>query len=219
MAKKVELLREGSTGKLTIAFRALSKKELSLLLLLMSCDWRIGGGKPLGLGHCRVTDVRVIDEKGTQILQWVPGKAAAAPGFEEALPGEYLKRAELYCKTQEPVEKMRYPRSFNDNQRGGMCWFSRFAVPAKSRDGLQTLWLASRKQVRAQGLPVFDPSDPESDWLFGYDGECIWETGPDGRKTKYIVEIVDGTTRTYDGPRYGNDSPNRRTRQEWRDKR
>ena len=64
---------------------------------------------------------------------------------------------------------MRYPRAINGNQRGGMCWFSKLAVAKKdSQKGLQVFrW--EGKEIKAQVLPVFDPSNPESDQLFGYD--------------------------------------------------
>ncbi|MFU8769882.1 MAG: hypothetical protein ACNA7H_09115, partial [Desulfotignum sp.] len=64
--KTAELLNEGLTGKLRIAFRALGADEMALLLAACSVDWKLGGGKPLGLGHCRVINVTMIDEDGNR---------------------------------------------------------------------------------------------------------------------------------------------------------
>ena len=167
-AKKCELLQQNAAGKLRISFRALNEKELALLLLVLSCDLRIGGGKPLGLGHCIVKNIRVYDEDLQKLYDYQPDKHSV-PNDLSVHVQKYFNRAKCYCKTQEPVEMMRYPRAINGNQRGGMCWFSKLAVAKKdSQKGLQVFrW--EGKEIKAQVLPVFDPSNPESDQLFGYD--------------------------------------------------
>lgn len=164
MTRKCELVQSGVAGKLKIAFKALNQKELALLLLVLSCDLRIGGGKPLGLGHCIVKNIKVYNEFCEELYAYQPAKAEV-PACLEQYVADYKNRASLYCKTQEPVEMMRYPRAIKDFQHGGMCWFSHFATAKKdSQQGMQTY-----KQIKAQVLPVFDPFDSDADLLFGYD--------------------------------------------------
>lgn len=62
--KTCDLLPANLTGRLRIACRALTARELALLVAACSVDWRLGGGKPLGLGHCRITSATWIDENG-----------------------------------------------------------------------------------------------------------------------------------------------------------
>ena len=45
--RTVELISSGAVGSLNIAFRALSKSELELLVLACTLNWRLGGGKPV----------------------------------------------------------------------------------------------------------------------------------------------------------------------------
>ncbi len=196
VSKTCDLLREGLEGTLQISVRSLSERELAILLLACAVDWRLGGGKPLGLGHCRVTHVQVLDENGTERLAWQPTGGAAleraepAPlpsPFAASVPGDLAERARFYQATQRPVERLRYPRAVSENrnrkQRGGHAWFARHAQGKKSADsnpaGLQVLWVADtlrtqaggKNQIRAQALPPFDPARPGADALFGYD--CI----------------------------------------------
>ncbi|MBQ9754823.1 MAG: hypothetical protein IJV93_08765 [Lentisphaeria bacterium] len=232
MAKKAELVAEDVKGSLKIAFRALNREELSLLLLLLSCDLRIGGGKPLGLGHCVVSSITLRDEMGDEFFSYVPERAAVPEEFADAVPPEYLKRAKIYCKTQEPVDMLRYPRAYssNGNQHGGMCWFQEFASPKKSSKanevvskGLQTVKIASslrgkfgeKAEIPAQMLPKFDPSNPESDWLFGYDVQCV-KSGYEIQEFREISGTVKPET---EGRYYENTSLNRQKKQEERNKR
>ena len=165
------MLKPFSSGNLKISFRALTKKELALLLLVLSCDLRIGGGKPLGLGHCVVSRIRALDEYGNDLFTWSSIQRASLPDQEmtESLPEYFIERAKLYCKTQIPVEMLRYPRAEKGYQKSGAVWFGTFAAQKKDKQqGLQTAQV-SGMEIRAQGLPVFDPQRPEADWLFGYD--------------------------------------------------
>ncbi|WP_288788159.1 hypothetical protein [uncultured Fibrobacter sp.] len=117
IVKTVDLLKSGQKGRLKISFRALSEKELSLLVTACKVDWKLGGGKPLGLGHCKVTQMDAFDENGDSI-----DLNAIAP--IETITG----RVEWYKKSQEPVTMMRYPRAIkvssrNSVQRSGLQWF------------------------------------------------------------------------------------------------
>ena len=221
-----ELLKADSDGTLKIAYRALTRKEFALLLLVLSCDLRIGGGKPFGLGHCRVTDIAAYDEAGECFLEWTPERAHVPETFSGDLPKQYAARAELYCRTQEPVSLLRYPRAINRNQRGGMCWFGYFAAPKKdSRQGLQTVWTdgalkvraGGKDQIKAQALPVFDPHNPESDLLYGYDLSGV--TASSSTKNKNVYQDFVPFSGPNNGPKYSNQSPNRETRKEERHKR
>lgn len=186
--KSVELLPEGSEGLLRIAFRGLSQRELALLLMACCVDWRLGGGKPLGLGHCRVTSVQVIDEWGAVQETLTPagkGIADLPPALQKDVT-QFEERVKLWLASQQPVERLSYPRAVEDNnnrkQRGGHAWFHRHANPKKGGSdaqpsGLEVLWVAEdllqkaggRNKVRAQNLPRFDPRSPEADRLFGLD--------------------------------------------------
>ena len=194
-----ELVNEGSIGHFKLSYRSLTKKEFALLLLVLSCDLRIGGGKPFGLGHCIVTHVDAFNENGENIFSFTPQKKATIPtDYTEAVPAEWLERANYYCMTQLPVEKLRYPRTIDEKgyQHGGMCWFALYASVKKNMKkkqnqdteekklrGLETKWISHNpendklkelqqkgyQQICAQGLPQFQPSNPAADMLFGYD--------------------------------------------------
>ena len=124
IVKKVDLLKSGRKGKLKISFRALSEKELSLLLTACKVDWKLGGGKPLGLGHCKVTQMEAVDENGDLI------------DLNAIAPMEKItERVEWYKKSQEPVKDMLYPRAVDRRQHSGLQWFSRHANPM-SRKGM-----------------------------------------------------------------------------------
>lgn len=157
--KTVDLLKAGQQGRLKISFRALSEAELSLLLTACHVDWKLGGGKPLGLGHCRVCVESAIDETGESI-----DLTAIAP-----LDG-IAKRVELYNKSQEPVENMRYPRAVEINRnrsvsRSGLQWFMRHASPKKKgyRQELPSI-VDEDQHLRGydykNGLTKKDPPEP-----------------------------------------------------------
>jgi len=181
--KTAELLNEGVTGKLRISFRALNVKELALLYTACSVDWKLGGGKPLGLGHCRVTGLRMIDEDGNVTIP----VESPAPGENLTLVPEYAKRVNhiegriaLYRASQAPVQKLRYPRAVTQNQnkssRAGLSWFARHASPRKNGQGIETIWTTGAlqnqvrtSQIKAQALPVLKAGKPDADLLYGYD--------------------------------------------------
>lgn len=221
LTRKCELINQNTTGVMNISFRALNRKELSLLLLVLSCDLRIGGGKPLGLGHCKVTEIKGVSEDGVEFLCYQPQRASLPNGQFE-LPEDYIERAKLYCKTQVPVSMMRYPRAINGLQRGGMCYFSYFAEPKKGGIGLEAVGCEGNLEqkignnlIRAQGLPFFDPTDPESDELFGYDLNGRFSSK---KQQKNFYSGFDNDTKSQ-GQKNENNSPNRFSRQWARDKR
>ncbi len=191
--KTCDLLREGQTGRLRIACRGLTPRELAVLMLACTVDWRLGGGKPLGLGHCRVTRLNMIDEDGTrteiltQLTEGYP-PPASLPEPYASLVAQYKERVGWWHASQQPVLKLRYPRAVEENRqrvnRGGQVWFGRHAQPKKgTRDGgtshapgLERLGVtgelkqkAGTDQIAAQVLPLLDPTDPLADVLYGYD--------------------------------------------------
>ncbi|MBQ7650814.1 MAG: hypothetical protein IJS15_07635, partial [Victivallales bacterium] len=222
MTRECELLQDGMSGKLRISYRSLSRGEFALMLLILSCDLRLGGGKPLGLGHAVVTSVKAYDETGAETLSWAPSERASLPeAYTDLVSDTVKRRAKLYCQTQVPVEMMRYPRamSSNGNQRGGMCWFGTFASNKKnSTTGLQTVQarlpgMASEQQVRAQGLPRFDMNDLNGDLLYGYDVHTIVEEAR--KQTNVIIGIEDANkASSHGGNRYDNESQNRESRKD-----
>lgn len=189
--KTCDLLKAGRKGRLRIAVRALSRREIALLLAACSVDWRLGGGKPLGLGWCRVVSARVLDETGQ--VQWTLQRSAdhaTAPvaslpsDLQDELRDQDRRRLQMWQATQRPVAFLRYPRAADENKnkknRGGHAWFARHASPKKSGKsqaaGLAVMWIAGelakqvgKDRIRAQALPPFDPNSPDSDGLYGYD--------------------------------------------------
>jgi hypothetical protein len=181
--KTAELLNEGITGTLRISFRALSSDELALLFAVCSVDWKLGGGKPLGLGHCRVTDIKMIDEDGGSSVPMETnpdGENLQLFPDDQKRVAHLTQRISLYRASQAPVEKLRYPRAVTKNRnkssRAGLAWFARHASSKKVGPGLETIWTAGRlkekagaSQIKAQALPHLDPDDPTKDYLYGYD--------------------------------------------------
>lgn len=186
--KTCDLLAEGCRGTLRLACRGLSKRELSLVLLACSVDWRLGGGKPLGLGHCRPVKTTVYDEGYEPVFEM------SRDGLEPAtLPDDYvqevqdlLPRRDLWHASQLPVEHLRYPRAVSENrkrkQRGGHVWFQRHANPKKGLKtdrvarGLEVMWVmddlekkVEANRIRAQVLPRLSAEDPRGDVLHGHD--------------------------------------------------
>jgi len=187
-----ELLPEGESGLLRIAFRDLSKRELALLSLVCSVDWRLGGGKPLGLGHCRVTSARLIDEFGgrselfTRTAKSSDDYPAPADiGNYADLVNDLAERVKLYHARQRPVEQLRYPRASEENNNtvtiGGHVWFKRHASKRKegSTRGLEVLHVArnselshvigGKTQIKPQPLPPLNADEPAAETLYGYE--------------------------------------------------
>lgn len=181
----VQLLPEdcGVTGKLRLTFRALSKREISLLLAACSVDWRLGGGKPFGLGHCRIRSafLRELTDSG-QLNTLAEIQSGNVPEiYQKEWDPTLLKQMKIWRAVQQPVENLRYPRAAQRNnnqvQRGGHIWFTRHTSPKKNNSGLQGKYVAknaaapltNKKPIRGQILPEFNEYSPDSDVLYGYD--------------------------------------------------
>lgn len=203
-----DLMPKGKTGTLRIAFRGLERRELALLVLACSVKWRLGGGKPLGLGLCRVEITAMIDEKGQDIDfdDW------------EQKVSDLHERVRMWQASQEPVARMRYPRAVDDNHnrktRGGHAWFARHAKPRMvtgkgdgvRESGLEPMHIdgAVKEEaekmaepfdptipmVSGQVLPQFDAEHPQGDVLYGYDAVNA-DTRDDYRPRKRVFLRVE----------------------------
>ncbi len=238
--KTCDLLQKGQKGKLRIACRSLSKRELALMLLACSVDWRMGGGKPLGLGWIRPRKIVVKNEEGQNIaeMQRAGDDQAKLPEPYAAEVKDLTQRSDLWNKSQQPVAKMRYPRAV---QRGGHVWFQRHASPKKSEDlhprGIQVMWAhqdmkLGKDRVAGQLLPRFNANDPTSDVLYGYDlfvgdgSDCDWvekgrvEKGRDKRSFIRKIEPFDlakhVTGKEKSGGFHGQNAQSRRANKERR---
>jgi len=185
--KTVELVPEGQHGTLNLSFFALTRRELALLLQACSVPWRLGGGKPLGLGLCDLEILSLIDEEGN---------ALAVDNWQTEV-ADLSARVALWVASQKPVARLRYPRAVADNNhkksRGGHVWFQRHAQPRAVTDkdgqvqpGLSPMYVdgklrkqiefgggildANEPMVTGQLLPPLDANDPQADLLYGYDG-------------------------------------------------
>ena len=211
---RCDLINEGSEGTLTLSLRSLSRKELSVVLAMCGVDWRLGGGKPLGLGHCRPTHVQLHDEMGNRVLDWRVEQADSAdanldrleptpvPASDEAALRlepltEFKSRLRIYQCIQRPVKKLRYPRLQVGAARGGHLWFQRLASPRKNPPGLAVLTVTGELQriadsdtIRAQALPPVDPDRPGADALFGHD-VALTKTGR-GERATYDLANANG---------------------------
>jgi len=230
-----ELLNKGLTGKLKISFRALHQDELALLLSAFTVDWKLGGGKPLGLGHCRVTAVALIDEDGNRTNPLGPSMDTHSNLkllSSEATSVEHLKeRIDLYRASQVPVSKLRYPRAVtqtkNQSRRAGLAWYTRHASQRKTALGLQTIWTKGElkiqahgnSQITAQALPPLDINDPQKDLLYGYDMiDLVDQT--DGKRLVSRLAPFDPNKHARDDEKAGeNISQSRETRKIQRDQR
>lgn len=223
MNKTVDLLSEGVEGYLKISCRGLNKKELALLLLSCCVDWKLGGGKPLGLGHCRVVKAELVDEFGEKVLDM-----AGDGNCSLCLPDEYAamvthldKRVELYRKSQEPVDLLRYPRAVGRNRGGlrreGLTWFPRHAsmkTPKKGEPakGLQTFCVGGKYfNGMVLGNMVSNPGP-----LYGYDmiaeGKSVGDCG--NKNCFETIEPYDPSKHKSESRRFDNNSQNRYTRRD-----
>lgn len=221
--KKVELLEKDSMGTLKIGIRALSKKEMSILLMTLAVDWKLGGEKPLGLGHCQVQKVEFTNEDGvSETLMERKDKEMPLPNEFAENVKQYEERVKLYQKSQIPVKKLRYPRAVGKNnhdvRREGLQWFSRHATPQRDKDGLQRLYMIDGRTFAGQVLPELSLNGDDS--LYGYDLIPVGEIQKRDKKTLYgSFEPFDENKNYMPSNRGPNTSPNANTRQGNRDKR
>ena len=197
--KTCELVPRGAKGELRIAFRGLSTRELALLLQACAVPWRLGGGKPLGLGLCTVRVKGLIDEEGEplQVPHWSQteeGGGLYITGWEHEVR-DLQARVRMWEASQFPVDLLRYPRAVDDNNfrksRGGHAWFQRHASPrmvsnnGNREAGLNPLHIDGALKAAAEAalepldptmpmlagqvLPAFNPEQPLADVLYGYD--------------------------------------------------
>ena len=245
--KSCDLLPEGTDGTLRIACRAFSQRELALLVMACTVDWRLGGGKPLGLGHCRVIEAKWIDEDGDtrELFKRAPESYPAIAVLPEELKGEVSgleSRVQLWHASQEPVAHLRYPRAVEENRqklnRGGHVWFGRHASMRKGEDknglpkrGLEVLRTAGDLKTQAGGssqiapqlLPVLNPQTPQSDVLHGADLVSMQvDRSVQGDKTTLHAKLEPFDPKTHAKPTHQSSGPqgqNRDTRQDFRDQR
>lgn len=245
--KSCDLLPEGTNGTLRIACRAFSQRELALLVMACTVDWRLGGGKPLGLGHCRVIEAKWIDEDGDthELFKRTQESYPAVAVVPEELKGEVRDleaRVQLWHASQEPVAHLRYPRAVEENRqklnRGGHVWFGRHASMRKGEDknglpkrGLEVLRTAGELKTQAGGssqiapqlLPVLDVNKPQSDALHGADLVSMEaEREVQGDKTTLHYKLEPFDPKTHAKPTHqsgGRQGQNRETRQDFRDQR
>ncbi|MCC5848933.1 MAG: hypothetical protein JJU29_12675 [Verrucomicrobia bacterium] len=195
--KTVDLLRDDKapTGKLRLSLRGLSQREVALILSACAVDWRLGGGKPLGLGHCRVSRLKLQELRDDGTLHLLAemrrddvGIAKVPLPYAEQMDEKLKTRMHLWQATQEPVPRLRYPRAVVQNgqkiNRGGHVWFNRHASPIKSGKndadpkGLEVLHVSKNARgllkgqaphILPQPLPLFESENPLADQLYGYD--------------------------------------------------
>jgi len=220
MSKTVELLPEESRGHLCISFTALSPREYALLRLVTDLPLRFGGGKPFGLGLTKLTLRSVKDVFGKEVPEPVPEWRSLVKDLEE--------RADLYRRSQNPVNHLRYPRAAESNRSrtvvGGHVWFGRFAAldSNKKSKNLEVSQNSNAAElfpdgwVDAQLLP-----DLESDSvLYGYD-LFLDLSNDEGDKQRLVsIELFDPSAHSGLGDRSGkNVSPNAERRASIRSKR
>jgi hypothetical protein len=233
--KTAELLNEGLTGKLRIAFRALGPDEMALLLAACSVDWKLGGGKPIGLGHCRVIHVTMIDEDGNRSypmeLPKVPGDNLILSKKDKIWVKSFQQRIDLYRASQVPVDRLRYPRAVTQNNNGtsraGLVWFARHASPRKNGTGLETIWTGGKlkntlknSQIKAQALPRLSADDLSADLLYGYDMIDQGVVPKQNQRKIGCLELFDQSVHAATAEKAGeNISQNRETRKQIRSQR
>lgn len=220
MNKTVDLLSQDQVGDLKISLRSLSKKELALLLLACSVDWKLGGGKPLGLGHCRVIGAELLNEFSEKILDLNGNEGISLPSEYAALVEHLQKRVDLYKKSQEPVELLRYPRAVSDNKGGlrreGLGWFARHATVAKQKTELETTKVGD---AYYNGM-VLGNMESNPGPLFGYDLIGVDVEKERGNKLCFgALEPYDPNKHKPHGNRFENNSQSAKTRRDDRKQR
>lgn len=170
--KTCDLLPDGVTGTLRISFRGLTERELALLLQACVVPWRLGGGKPLGLGLCDVRFKRLIGESGErlQVTGWTiqeSDQGLIIEGWQKHVQ-DIQSRVQMWQASQRPVANLGYPRAVDANKfgksRGGHAWFQRHASPRMVKQegddqrepGLEPLYIDGEllEAARAADFPL-----------------------------------------------------------------
>ena len=241
--KSCELVAEGSTGRLRIAFRSLSRKELAMLIQLSQIPWRLGGGKPFGLGLCDVRLEELLDEQGAplEIAEWQRNAAddgqLQLQGWQTEIDPEVMQRVKLWRTSQQPVDMLRYPRAVNQTVQGGHVWFGRHANPNKNRAGIESKGIDGEllQKIQAEGglknngqnevtlegqvlLPL-DAEDPAADLLYGYDAITV-EDKRRGKNFLMRLELFDPSKQMHTtkkrGPNQGKNAASRKQQKKGR---
>jgi hypothetical protein len=208
---------------------------MALLLAACSVDWKLGGGKPIGLGHCRVIHVTMIDEDGNRSypmeLPKVPGDNLILSKKGKIWVKSFQQRIDLYRASQVPVDRLRYPRAVTQNNNGtsraGLVWFDRHASPRKNGTGLETIWTGGKlkntlknSQIKAQALPRLSADDLSADLLYGYDMIDQGVVPKQNQRKIGCLELFDQSVHAATAEKAGeNISQNRETRKQIRSQR
>jgi len=163
MNKTVCLVPPKSRGKLRIAFRSLSQRELALLIQACHVRWRLGGGKSVSLGLCQPKISGLFTETGRPLnVDWVDRDGKACQWRDLVL--DIQDRVRIWSATQTPVPVVRQPRAVNSRgAKNGLVWFTKFC---QMKMGDPPVGMQRNKDVC---LPEFDVENPVNDWLTGYD--------------------------------------------------
>jgi hypothetical protein len=158
-----QLLEENSEGILRLSVHSLSWRELSLLILVCNNNtWRLGGGKPLGLGQCKCEITKIYDEFGNEFDK--------NDSRLNVLTADDNKRFNLWKAAQKEVDKLCYPRAAIKNAnkitRGGLSWFQKLGTMNRDYKSMQSVFV-EHKEIQGQVLPAF--SEDLKDFLYGYD--------------------------------------------------
>jgi hypothetical protein len=175
--KTCDLVPQSERGWLNITFTALSELELALLIQACSVPWRLGGGKPLGLGKCSVEICDLLDETGEllQVAGWEIERGADAKlhllGWQRSVQ-PIAGCVAMWVASQSPVKRLRYPRAVDETRhkksRGGHVWFQRHAQPRAVVDkdgnrqpGLNPMYVDGELMSQVQSVGgVLDPQEP-----------------------------------------------------------
>ncbi len=217
--RTVELLSANVTGHLNISFTALSKREYSLLRLICSLPQRFGGGKPFGLGRTSLEVIAVKNEFGQIISEPVPDWQSKVTDLKE--------RVELYKFSQQPVDKLRYPRAVSVNghttTRAGHVWFSKNADLGQDKYKLRKKPVKKDSNLYKQiGSNRLDPQplpdltlESDGDLLYGYD--LMFKEQMNNQRQLTDASPFDPAKDVRSHHSSGrNTSPNRETRQKQR---
>lgn len=222
--RKADLLKIGQTGRLRISFRALSPLELQLLIMTCQTAWRLGGGKPLGLGLCKTVKL------GVQIWNDDASVQTATGNLDDSQEcKKFENQIDKWEKTQKPVSKVRYPRAVRPTkrndwaenyQRGGHSWFSVFTHSNPTLDETYCKKRGWKERTIKQELKKFGESGSlKDDCLYGYDVLLRVERNVNGANQYSFDLFEEPEIRDRGEKMHPNDSQNRESRMANKEKR